>query len=99
LVGIVLYSSIRVSLRSTFWGSTARFRRVFGFNCWFLGGICVIVQLIVQSAQFGITRFADHTVASLLQPVVHFHRRRQLVCLQLVATGGHLQMMDKVGFL
>jgi len=60
-------------------------RIVFGFNCWFLGGI----------------RSGPSSFASPLNPsplVVHLHRRRQLVCLQLIAAGGHLQMMDKVGF-
>jgi len=86
LIAIVLCSSIPVSLRSAFWGSTAGSRLV----------LSSIADSWVQSTQSTIARLAAQSVASLL---VHLHRRRQLFCLQLVATGGRLQMMDKAGHL
>jgi len=57
-------------------------RLVFGSNCSVPGLHSLQCVIAAQSVVF----------------VVHRYRRRYFVCFQLLADGGHLQIMDKVGF-
>jgi len=66
--------------------------------------LCCSVRALVRGSSLSSTaRFLGRIRPSASSPLnpssSEVYRHRQCVCLQLVAAGGRLQIMDKVGFM